>query len=345
MPDNNLHHFEVVLNPLHDPEGKPFYFLPIILDISRIESGNTTVILERVILKNMINELESVFSQRIMKVRKPEIILKAEIPPAGAPAVFTTDPYILRQVYSNLIDNAIKYTERGEIRFGFHPPQNGVITFYVIDTGIGIAPENQALIFEIFRQADMKDSHKYGGAGLGLAICMGSLALLGGEITVKSTPGLGSTFQFSLPFGEDPVAGESSGLRKIEAAGTGKHRWKGRQILLVEDEETNMEFLRTVLRRTGAHLVPAYSGQQLRDHYRDLSQFDLVLLDVRLPDADGWDLASEIKAIRQELPIIAQTAYAMTTDRQKGEESGCDGYISKPINKETLLRTMARFLD
>jgi len=316
-----------------------------ILDISRIESGNATVILERVKLDQVIGELESVFSERLKRVRKTDLVLRAEIPASVTPLVIDTDPYILRQVYSNLIDNAIKYTGRGEIRFGYHLPQNNRITFYVSDTGIGIAPENQALIFETFRQADMKDSHKYGGAGLGLAICRGSLVLLGGEIWVESVQGHGSTFLFSLPCKEEPGTGETPAPVKKEEMVTGMSRWERRQILLVEDEESNMEFLKTILRRTGASLVPAYNGRQVRDHYQDLSKFHLVLLDVRLPDATGWDLAREIKAIRPDLPLIAQTAYAMTTDRQKSEESGCDNYISKPIKKEVLLSIMAEYLD
>jgi PAS domain S-box-containing protein len=316
-----------------------------ILDISRIESGNTTVIIERVKLEQVISELESVFSDRLKKLRKPDIVLRPEKPAAGAPLAIDTDPYILRQVYSNLIDNAIKYTERGEICFGYLPPQNNRITFYVSDTGIGIAPESQALIFETFRQAEMKDTHKYGGAGLGLAICRGALALLGGEISVESVQGHGSTFLFSLPCKEENNSSETPDQQRKEEMITGMSRWERRQILLVEDEESNMEFLKTILRRTGAQLVAAYNGRQVRDLYGELSRFDLVLLDVRLPDATGWDLAREIKAIRTDLPLIAQTAYAMTTDRQKSEESGCDNYISKPIKKEILLRIMAEYLD
>lgn len=341
QPDERNRFVEIIQSRSEDL----MHLINDILDISRIESGNASVILEKVMPGKVIRELEVVFSERLRKVRKPELFLRAVGPPAGAPAVIETDPYILRQVFSNLIDNAIKYTEQGEIRFGFHAPQHNRITFFVSDTGIGIAPENQALIFETFRQADIKDSHKYGGAGLGLAICKGSLALLGGDIKIESAPGTGSTFLFSLPFLGREGSVPSPELQKQEAGGAGVPRWEGKEILLIEDEESNMEFLKTILRRTGAKLIPAYNGSQVRELCKDLSQFHLVLMDVRLPDATGWDLTREIKAIRPELPVIAQTAYAMITDRQNSEASGCDNYISKPIKKEALLTIMAEYLD
>jgi len=183
---------------------------------------------------------------------------------------------------------------------------------------------------------------------LGLAICRGSLAHLNGRIWVVSEPGKGSTFYFTLPFNNQGSSPEWSNLRSgleiQQPVPVIERTWAGKQLLIVEDEPTNMEFLRIILRRTKVEITSVESGTLLREHYNNLDHFDLVLLDVRLPDANGWDLAREMKTIRPGLPIIAQTAYAMSDDFQKSKQAGCDNYISKPINKEKLLVLISKYL-
>ena len=179
-----------------------------LLDISRIESGNATVMKSTVSLNDLLDETESVFLQKLDKSNNREISLKAEKIFQTKLAIVTTDGFILKQVFSNLLDNAIKFTEAGIIRFGYQIPAEGFITFYVSDTGIGIAPENHKLIFEHFRQAASENTHKiYGGTGLGLSICKGSIALLGGDIWLDSFPGKGSTFYFKVPY--EPAKGSA----------------------------------------------------------------------------------------------------------------------------------------
>jgi len=316
-----------------------------LLEISRIESGNATVIRQTVSMNVVIDELESVFSERIVRNKKTNLTLLPERNFTGKNLDIITDGYILKQVFSNLIDNAIKFTDSGMIRFGYHAPEDGKVTCYVSDTGIGISQENLTLIFEYFRQADTHDKHKYGGTGLGLAICKGLLDLLGGEIWLESEPGKGSTFFFSFPFEAEPDSKLPGKISLGSNKKTGLHNWSGKKILLVEDEETNMQFLNIILKRTGASLVSAYSARELRKSFAQLETFDLVLLDIRLPDASGWDLAKEIKALQPSLPVIAQTAYAMSTDKQKSEEAGCDGYISKPISKDKLMALLTGYLE
>ena len=324
--------------------GDLMHLIDDLLEISRIESGNATVVRERVQVNQIIDELESIYWDRLTRVNKAHIKLIPEKCLPDPLAEISTDGYILKQVFSNLIDNAIKYTSQGFIRFGYRSPAGGRITFFVEDSGIGIDPSQHEVIFEHFRQADHRDARQYGGTGLGLSICKGSLALLGGEIRVESEPGSGSRFLFTLPF--EPL----SGIPDPMVTGTADpdvrtvFNWTGKRFLLVEDEETNMEFLSIILGRTGAELVPALNGQMARSFINGPQHFDLVLLDVRLPDADGWELAREIREVRPGLPLIAQTAYAMSTDRQKSQEAGCDAYVSKPIRKEFLLKTIANIV-
>jgi signal transduction histidine kinase len=313
-----------------------------ILDISQIESGNATVIYQDININTLIRELRITFEEKLKNAKK-EVALICDTPLEDAAADLVTDPYILRQVLSNLLDNAIKYTPEGSIRFGYEKPDQGTLTCFVADTGVGIDPAHQAQIFEHFRQSDRSDQQKYGGTGLGLAICKGSLALLGGTIGVESQPGKGSLFSFRIPY--RPITDIPAEKPVIPAPfATRPANWAGHRLLIVEDDPANLEFLRTVLARTGAEIETADSASALRRFYPELDRFDVVLLDIRLPDANGWELMSEIRALRPSLPVLAQTAYAMESDRQRCEKAGFSGYLAKPISRETLHNTLGRWL-
>lgn len=325
--------------------GDLMHLINDLLEISRIESGNTTVVEEEVQINDVIAELELVFREKLQRSKKQSIALTSQKSLPDSLSTFTSDLFILKQVLSNLIENAIKFTEKGSIRFGYLQPEKEKITFFVADSGIGISKENQSVIFGTFRQADISQPHKYGGTGLGLSICKGSLALVGGNIWVESEPGEGSTFFFTLPFHSEPGKNREEWKMEPFLRINDTYNWKGKQILIVEDEETNMEFLKIILEKTQAEIIPVFNGNELKKYYNKLETLDIVLLDVRLPDASGWDLAREIKKIRPELPVIAQTAYAMSTDKLLSEQSGCDGYISKPIQKKQFLDMIALFVN
>jgi len=320
-----------------------------ILDISRIESGNATAVKTRVNLNSIIGEMEMVTLQKLQRSNRNNLRIFCDKSLPDGETFFISDPYILRQVFTNLIDNAIKFTPEGTIRIGYHKPGNGMVTCYVTDTGIGIKQQNLEVIFKHFRQADIENQQQYGGTGLGLAICRGALTLINGSISVVSEPGKGSTFSFEVPFFQENPASDPT-VRNDNAVVTAPSPkttpdWSGKKILLVEDEASNMEFLRIILNRTKAELFQATCGKELRMYYPQLAKIDLVLLDVRLPDANGWDLAMEIKKIRPDLPVIAQTAYAMSTDRKKSQQSGCDDYIPKPISRELLINIISKRIN
>ncbi|GEM_PF-974062 len=319
-----------------------------LLELSRIESGNAVIVQERVALNDIIDEIQTIFLQKLHSIDNKDIELSFSKPLSDDQAIINSDVYVVKQVFSNLIDNAIKFTSHGVIHFGYLPPKANEITCFVSDTGVGISNKNQQVIFEHFRQAEMTDPHKYGGTGLGLSICKGSLALCGGRIWVESDPGEGSTFYFTLPF--KPMA--KSGYEPIKAIVTelpredqqGQFLWTGKRLLLVEDEETNLEFLKVILKKKQPELICIKTAFELRNLYSDLETFDIILLDLRLPDAEGWDLVREIKDRRPDLPVIAQTAYAMSSDRQKCLEKGFDNFISKPINREILIKMISGYL-
>ncbi len=318
-----------------------------LLDLSRIESGNIKVANDRISLNALLDEIEAVTREKLGRLRKSglEVICSKQL--ANGSDFIVSDPYILRQVFNNLIDNAIKFTETGSIQFGYRHPENKILACFVTDTGIGISPENQSIIFEHFRQAETNHPNKYGGTGLGLAICKGSLALIGGAIRVESQPGSGSTFSFDLPWTEkdrDKHAEEPGPAGKGNASGkpdksANSHPGllKGKRLLICEDDPLNLEYLQIILSRTGAEIITVGTGAALRAHYPELRNIDLILIDIRLPDTDGYTLAREIRNLRPDIPIIAQTAYAMSSDQVKSMEAGCNDYIPKPINKELLI--------
>lgn len=320
-----------------------------ILEISRLESGSVNVIKSPVSLNQTMQVIEAETRRKLERFNKSNLLLESERPLQDSESILFTDLYILKQTFINLLDNAIKFTTEGRIRIGYRVPESGKITFFVSDTGIGIRSQNQKLIFEHFMKADLDNPQQYCGTGVGLAICKGSLALLGGEIWVESSPGKGSTFFFTLPFESPPEQDLQIENPFHTDTNPGKsfveYKWPGKRLLLVEDESNNMNFLKIVLNKTRAELVCVENGQELRNLYQELDQFDLVLLDVRLPDANGWELAAEIKAIRPQLPVIAQTAFALPSDRKKGEMAGCDDYIAKPIDKDELIRILAIYLN
>jgi CheY-like chemotaxis protein len=299
-------------------------------------------------INEVLGDIGIVFVQHLEQLKRTNLTIHLDTALPDKLSVIESDIYIFKQVISNLIENAIKYTHSGSIHFGYLPPVKNEVTFYIKDTGIGISTENQAVIFEHFRQADIENRSQYGGTGLGLAICKGALAHIGGKIWVESKPGEGSVFYFTLPFHQlESVTGGNQSLvhEGILNEKPGNHcKWPGKHILIVEDEQTNMEFLKIILGKTQADITSAENALTLRNYYQKLDQFDLVLLDVRLPDASGWDLAREIKAIMPGLPVIAQTAYAMSSDLQKSMSAGCDNFISKPINKAKLLTMLSEYL-
>ena len=321
------------------------YIINDILEISRIESGNEVVTKEQFEVNAIIDELEVDYKLKIRKINKSNLMLFSEKPLSDGQSEIFTDKQLVKRVFSNLIDNAIKFTGSGSIRFGYKSPENNTLTCFVSDTGIGISAENMEVIFEPFRQAEISDKKKlYGGTGLGLSICKGSLDLLDGKIWVESKPEEGAVFYFTLPFGQATEPKTECLFEFERKPGENTFEWAGKKLLIVEDEVTNMEFLNIILQPTRAELVCAVNGQNVRDLYDNLNTFDMVLLDIRLPDANGWDIAMEIKKIRPNLPVIVQTAYAMESDRIRSKEINCNDYISKPINRELLLKKISNFI-
>jgi CheY-like chemotaxis protein len=205
---------------------------------------------------------------------------------------------------------------------------NKVFQFYVKDTGIGIHKKHHQAIFNIFRQIDDTHTRKFGGMGIGLSIAKKTVELLGGKIWVESEPSAGSTFHFTIPVKTEINAKK---IKHDEKALIMEKKYEGKTILVAEDEQSNFDFLKILLTRMNVKVLWAKDGLEAVNICESDPSIDLVLMDIKMPLLNGYEATRRIKSKRPNLPIIAQTAYAMISDKLEAENAGCDGYLSKPI--------------
>lgn len=312
-----------------------------IIDFAKIEAGEVQVKHSACHVHKIMKELYAYFEKELVGNEKTSIKLILNIPEPDKELVILTDQNRFRQIFSNLLSNAIKFTRRGKIEFGYNI-ENSNIIFYVSDTGIGIAEDKHQIIFDRFRQVEFNYNKKFGGTGLGLAITKNLVKLLGGEIRVDSRKGKGSVFRFSLPLTilESPRMEVSTTLPEIS-----DFDWKDKIILVVEDNELNSKLLQKMMEPTGAQIIFARDGKPAIEICRTNPNVNVVLMDIQMPEMDGYEATRTIKSIRPDMPVIAQTAYAMAEEKDRIIEAGCDDYLAKPIRQKDLFRVLGKYLN
>ncbi len=316
-----------------------------VLDLSKIEAGKLVFEQIRFDVERWIND---VVALHVPAAEKKGVRVAIDIAPE-VPPVIVGDPGRLRQVMSNLMSNAIKFTERGSIDItlavdddqGDLPPRRQRLVFSVRDTGIGIPEEKQQQIFEAFTQADASTTRRHGGTGLGLAICARLVNMMEGEIRVESQPQKGSTFSFTAVFDEAnddfSVLSEPAPLDMLTVHGL--------NVLLAEDHAVNELLMRKLLGGMGCTFTVVHNGEEAVSAWQK-QRFDLVLMDVQMPVVSGFDATAQIRAReaampgRPRTPIIALTAHAMAGDRERCLAAGMDGYVSKPVSPARLAEAM-----
>jgi|GEM_PF-1913703 len=317
-----------------------------ILDISKIEAGKMKLELIKIEPVGLIQQVASLMKERAHgKGLEFEIQFETHIP-----QFITTDPTRLRQILINLIGNAIKFTETGKItvRFSLTDDQNPMVSVEIIDTGIGMTPEQCSHIFDAFTQADSSTSRKFGGTGLGLNISASLARILGGTIRVFSEPEIGSRFVLTIDPGDisdsklvDNNNYKVSEPEAIPAASLSPtaRPLENRRILLVEDGPDNQKLISFHLRKAGATVEFANNGQIAVDLLTstDSPSYDIVIMDMQMPILDGYRATAALRKIGYTTPIIALTAHAMQGDRQKCLDAGCTAYQTKPIDKILLI--------
>ena len=258
--------------------------------------------------------------------------------------VIRTDSEKLYSILTNLVKNAIKYTPMGFIELGVDllktPDQKSYLQFFVKDTGIGIQNDRLEAIFERFIQADIIDKMARQGAGLGLSISKAYVEMLGGKIWVESKPGVGSTFYFTLPFQAENTEEE---VEEKEISILSEEKLiKKLKILIVEDDEASAKLITFIVQKISTELLLVTTGSQAIETCRNHPDIDLVLMDIQLPEIDGYEATRQIRQFNPDVVIIAQTAYALTGDKEKSLAAGCNGYISKPIQKNNLIEMIQK---
>ncbi len=316
-----------------------------ILDSAKIENGEFEIYRELFSVNELIHETNSVFHKRIKSLGKNKINIHFEIPEDSDNIFLFTDRNRILQVFNNLISNAVKFTDSGIIKFGYTKLSLTRLLFFVEDTGPGINKKNLDLIFERFRQEDESMSRKHDGAGLGLNIVRNILKILGTDISVESEKGKGSRFFFEMDYKTVETSVSKKKTKRIKIDPAVREDLKEKQVLIVDDHELSYRFTSSLLNKAGINTMYACSGTEALQILSDRDMIDLVLLDIQMPGMDGLEVLSRIKEKQLKLPVIAQTAHALSGDREKYLSCGFSDYLSKPIDRNELISKILSFLS
>jgi len=309
-----------------------------ILDISFIESNQVKTDHQAFSLNDLMDQISSKAQSTIEAFHKP-IELKTSRDLKDEQDVVFSDPQLIHQVFDKLIDNALKFTDKGYVEIGCKVVDKENIEFYVSDSGIGVSGDLKHLIFERFRQAESGITRQYEGLGLGLSIAKGFVDRLGGSIEFHSKEGEGSTVSFRLPAGI--YAGKDHAPEEEHVSPA---LLSDQTILIAEDDMPNFSLMEEFLRQKNVAVVHAENGAVALELFKQ-KEADLILMDIKMPVLDGIEAFKKIKQIKPGVPIIALTAYAYENDKKRLLEQGFDGYISKPVDQEELIHTLEEVLS
>ena len=306
-----------------------------ILDMAKVTSGKLSLEQVPFDLLALIRDLASP-AAALAEAGQLRFVLEA---PPDLPRQIQGDPLRIRQVVSNLLNNAAKFTPSGEIRLAVQMLRPGWIRFAVSDTGIGLSPEQQDGLFQEFHQVDSSPTRKFGGSGLGLAISYRLAGLMGGLLRVESRQGVGSTFFFDLPF-----AASETGARDLATeAPKVSPLPPGLRILVAEDNPVNQKVIVMMLEQAGARVDVAENGRLAVERHQ-ASAYDMILMDCQMPELDGYAATTKIRSLSGELslvPIIGVTANAFAEDRERCIRGGMNGYVAKPLSRATLMAAIS----
>jgi hypothetical protein len=313
-----------------------------IINISKIEAGMVEISVSEVDINEILEDLHSFFKPEAAK-KGIQFVYKQDFEEPDSRIL--TDHEKFNSIVTNLIKNAIKYTNEGLVEFGYNIKKDSgfaKLEFYVKDTGSGIQKNRQRAIFDRFVQADIEDKRAMQGSGLGLAISKAYTEMLGGKIWVESEEGKGSTFYFTIEY---KSVSESKSNPKTDATalkGNGANRKL--KILVVEDDETSQHLISIMVNKFAKEIINVSSSREAIEACQNNADIDLILMDIQLPDMNGYVTTRQIRKFNKDVVILAQTAYALTGDKEKAISAGCNDYISKPINNAELLSLIQKHI-
>ena len=312
-----------------------------IIDLSRLESSQIEITYEETSLNTIVNEIIE-DARLVIKRNEKSIILNVKNQLNETGDLIFTDRIWLKRVLSHLMDNALKFTLDGSVEFSYFREEENIV-FAIKDTGIGINEENLGRIFEEFKQEIDGHHRPFEGLGIGLTLAKEVVERMGGKILVKSEKGIGSEFSFSIPYRP------AGNIKTKISSSIGDHfmhpiDWSSKKCLIVDDNKDVLIYLNRILSDTGVSIISARSGIEAIEIIKETPDIDIVLLDMQMPAMNGIEAAKEIRKIRKNLTIIAQTAFVFEDDKDIVLEAGCDACLIKPIRKDHLISVMSSFI-
>ena len=310
-----------------------------IVEISQIQSGQTKIALCPVDIKSVIQNLESRFRRESeFKGLEFNVIIDVD----QSLAIINSDLHKLTTILAHLLGNAVKFTKSGQIDFTIQTKGTSM-EFCIKDSGIGVAKNKQQFIFDHFRQADSSNTRQFEGSGLGLAIAKAYTVMLNGKIWVESQEGEGSSFYLLIPPYETPET--NAPVQIIQTENIPELQTKKLKILIAEDDEGSAIYISIVIKSFGKEIIMVRTGTEAVEACLNNPDIDLILMDIQMPEMDGYEATRQIRTFNSEVVIFAQTAYALSGDDEKTIAAGCNDYLTKPIRKEELVALIQKYFQ
>ena len=311
-----------------------------IVDISKIESGQMEVSLSETNINDLLKYIYNLFK---LEVEKKGIQLSYDYSLVDENAMILTDREKLYAILSNLVKNAVKFTTVGRIDFGYEY-KDETLRFFVKDSGLGIEKSKQKIIFERFIQADVSDKRSYQGAGLGLSISKAYVEMLGGKIGVESEFGKGSMFYFTIPYKKYQQTPEINTLIEPYSKIT-TNNLKKLKILIAEDDEITTKLINTIVAKYSIHIFKVRNGNDALETLKNNPDIDLILMDIQMPDMNGYEAIKQIREFNTEVIIFAESAFVMLGDKEKAFSIGSNEYLSKPYKSQQLIELLYKYFS
>jgi hypothetical protein len=310
-----------------------------IVDISKIESGLMKIYIKETNINEQVENIYNFFKPEA-EAKGLQLSVKKSLPEKEA--IIKTDSKKIDAILSNLIKNAIKYTKKGTIEFGYYK-KGTFLEFYIKDTGIGIPKDRQKAIFERFIQADISDKMAMQGAGLGLSIAKAYIEMLGGQIWLESEVDIGSTFYFTIPCNRE-IEEKTANQRNIPVEKV-DNNFENIKILIVDDDQNSETLLSLIVEEFSSEIFIARNGFEAVEICRNNPDLDLILMDIQMPEMNGYEATQQIRQFNKDVVIIAQTAYGLSSDREKAMNTGCNDYIAKPLKFDALMVLIQKYFN
>lgn len=342
-PNLSLQSKQTYINHIHSSGNYLLELINNLSDITKIESDQMNVSKSETRINTLLDELHAQFEEQKKEAGKSEVKIEAVKGNNDPQYTVFTDPDRLKQVLTNLLENAIKHTDKGKVEFGYKIKEANLLEFYVKDTGQGFSMDRLEIIFSRYNKLTDNRNQPFDSVALRLTISKSLVKLLGGNIWANSKLGRGSTFLFTLPFTDvERTDREPEAKSPTKSKVPKEHNWGKRIILIAEDVESNFIYLQELLKPTEARLIWAKDGKEAVEYIKSNKDIDLVLMDILMPEMDGYEATREIKKMRPEIPVIAQTAYSLEGSENKDDVERFDDFLIKPIWSPQLMEAIEK---